>query len=84
MSYTFAAGTYTYTIAGFGNGDKLTFPAGVTPTVVNGSYADGSVTVQWASAGQLIQVVLTGLGDKDIQLNFISDFNTVFGAGTIN
>ena len=83
-SYVFAAGTYTYTIAGFGAGDKLTFPAGVAPTVLNTSFTDGNVTVQWALNGQVISVVLTGLSANDSSLNFVADFNTVFGAGTIN
>lgn len=83
VSYVFAAGNYTYTIAGFGVGDKLTFPAGATPTVLNSSWTDGIVNIQWSSAGQTISVVLTGLGAYDSSLNSISNFYTVFGVGTI-
>jgi len=84
VSYVFAAGTYTYTIAGFNTGDKLTFPAGATPTVFNNSWTDGNVNVLWAFSGQTITVTLTGQTANDSSLNSIADFNTVFGAGTIN
>lgn len=85
FTYTInAASSYTYTISGFAAGDKLVFPAGQTPTVNNISYADGSVTVQYALNGNTVAVVLTGITNaQDIALNFISDFNTLFGAGTI-
>lgn len=85
-TYEFATGTedYTYTITGFGAGDSLKFPVGATPTVSNQSYADGSVSVIYAASGKIITVVLPGqTTDNDKKLNFIVDFNTVFGAGTI-
>jgi hypothetical protein len=84
-TYTIAAGSsYTYTISGFGTGDKLVFPAGNTPTVNNISFTDGIVDVQYALNGNTVTVKLTGFTNaQDITLNFISDFNTVFGAGTI-
>ena len=82
-AYTFAPGTYTYTIAGFGTGDSLTFPAGVSPTVFNNSFTDGNITVQWALGGNVVSVVLTGQLANELTLNSVADFNTVFGTGTI-
>ncbi len=83
-TYTVTAGNYTYSIAGFGAGDKIDFPADNTPTVVNSSYTDGSVTLQYANAGVTTLVTLTGLSSaNDIAINSIADVNTVFGTGTI-
>jgi hypothetical protein len=84
VSYVFAAGTYTYTIAGFNTGDKLTFPAGTTPSVFNDSWIDGNVPITCSSSAGLITVTLTGQTANDSSLNSIAAFNTVFGAATIN
>ena len=84
MTYTLAMGNYAYSISGFGPGDKIVSPAGVTPTLENGSYTDGSVMIQAASAGQTVQITLTGLTSaQDLALNSVLDLNTVFGAGTL-
>jgi hypothetical protein len=83
--YTFAAGNYTYNIAGFGAGDVLTFPAGNGAGVNNMSFTDGVVELTWSSGGNTLTIQLTGISAaKDMLLNSSSDFNTVFGAGTFN
>lgn len=84
-TYTVTAGTnYTYNIAGFGAGDKLVFPAGNTPSVVNDDWADGIVDLTYASSGTVTTIHLTGLSTaNDGALNDLAGFNTVFGAGTI-
>lgn len=84
VTFNVAAGTYLYTITGFGTGDKIGFPAGNTPTVVNESFTDGSVIVQWAKSGNQVEIKLTGLtSTQDGSLNSVTDFNTLFGTGTI-
>ena len=83
-TYTFPAGVYDYSIAGFTAGDKLVFPAGsTTPTVKNISHFDGVVVIESSLNNQTITVTLTGQAANDSNLNNIADFNTVFGAGTI-
>ncbi len=82
-TFTFAEGNYTYTVDNFEAGDILDLPDSPSPTVVNSSYDDGSVDLQWAANGQVLTVTLTGLDDLDSQLNNIDDFNSVFGEGTI-
>lgn len=84
-TYTVAAGNYAYTISGgFAAGDKIGFPAGQVATVNNTSFTDGAVDLQWASNGQVVTISLTGLANAtDQSLNSVTDFNTVFGAGTI-
>jgi len=76
--------TYDYTITGFATGDKVFSPVGVTPTVVNNSFTDGNVTIQYASSGNVVRIILTGLtAAQDGQLYSASQFNVVFGAGTL-
>lgn len=84
-TYNITAGTnYTYTISGFGSGDKLVFPAGNTPSVVNDDWADGIVDLTYASNGTVTTIHLTGLsGTQDAALNDTTGFNTVFSIGTI-
>jgi len=83
-AYTFPAGVYNYSIAGFSAGDKLIFPAGsTTPTVKNTSWNDGVVVIESSLDNQTITVTLTGQAANDSNLNSIADINTVFGAGTI-
>ncbi len=80
-AYTFEAGNYDFTIAGFGAGDKLDFPDGQAATVSNTSFTDGIVDLSWALSGQVVSVQLTGLpAATDAALGFPSDFATVFGA----
>jgi Ca2+-binding RTX toxin-like protein len=84
-TYTVTAGTYTYTISGFGSGDKIDFPDGIVdPTVNNSSFTDGSIDIQWAPPGSVVTITLTGLtSTQDTSLFSVSDVNTLFGAGTI-
>jgi len=84
VTYTVANEVYTQEITGFAAGDILDFPATNDPTVVNNSYTDNAVDVQFAFGGTITTIHLTGLADGlDMQLNGVSEFNTVFGAGTI-
>ena len=84
-TYTVAAGNYAFTITGgFAAGDKIDFPNDVAASVNNSSFTDNSVELQYAFNGQVVSVTLTGLAaGLDQTLNSVTDFNTVFGAGTI-
>jgi len=85
VTYTVTAGNYTYTIAGFGVGDKIDFPADTDPTVLNSDFADGVVDILYETGGLSTTIKLTGLtATQDAALNFVpDDFTTLFGAGTI-
>lgn len=84
-TYNITAGTnYTYTISGFGSGDKLIFPAGQIPSVAQDTWNDGIVDLTYASNGTTTTIHLIGLTTaQDTSLNAVTDFNTVFGAGTL-
>jgi len=83
-TFHFAAGTYTYTIAGFNDGDVLDFPDGITPTVINTNFTDGNLTLQWANSGSVITANLTGiLTTADGGIYGVTSFNTAFGSGSI-
>ncbi len=84
-TFTVTAGNYAYTISGgFAAGDKIDFPAGADATVNNVSFVDNAVDLQWASNGNVVTISLTGLTTaQDQSLNSLTDFATVFGAGTI-
>ncbi|MDD5214961.1 MAG: FG-GAP-like repeat-containing protein [Methylococcales bacterium] len=80
----FAEGTYDYSISNFGAGDTLIFPNYQNPTLTNTNSTDGDVTVEWASAGSVMTVTLTGLTNaQDSAIFDIPSFNSVFGAGSI-
>jgi hypothetical protein len=82
--FNVAMGNYTYSISGFGTGDKIAGPTGVTGTLDNSSFSDGSVTLQYAQLGQVVQITLTGLTSaQDGALHSLLDLNTIFGSGTI-
>lgn len=83
-TYHFTAGTYTYTIAGFNDGDVLDLPTGITPTIINTSFSDTNLTVQWAYDGDVITINLTGIPSADDgNIYGVTSFNTAFGAGSI-
>jgi ABC-type proline/glycine betaine transport system substrate-binding protein len=78
---------YTYTISGFGAGDKLVFPLGTTATVWNADATDGMTIVQYAVAeGKIAKIALTGYTAQEdtTQLNSIEELNAKFGEGTIS
>ncbi|MDD2864526.1 MAG: type I secretion C-terminal target domain-containing protein, partial [Methylococcales bacterium] len=80
----FAEGTYDYSVSNFGAGDALIFPNYQNPTLTNTNSTDGDVTVEWASAGSVMTVTLTGLTNaQDSAIFDIPSFNSVFGAGSI-
>ena len=76
--------SYTYTIAGFGAGDKIVSPTGVTATIADqSSFSDGSVSLQYASGGNVVKITLTGLTNaQDAGILGITGLNSVFGQGT--
>lgn len=83
-TYTIAAGDYTYSIAGFGKGDKLVFPSTQTPTINNSNFTDGFVDVQWSFGGQTVVVRLTGLtNEQDVAIYSVRSFNEYFGAESL-
>ena len=94
-TFTFAAvanSPYTFTISGFGAGDKLVFPAfGGAPnalSLVNTSPAtDGIIIIQLVRnvGGDKfnIDVTLDGLSTQDPQISDVASFNLVFGANSI-
>jgi hypothetical protein len=67
VTFNVAAGSYSNTINNFVAGDSVVMPAGVQATVVNTSFTDGTVTLQWASGGQTVNIVLTGLTNAQDQ-----------------
>jgi hypothetical protein len=77
-TFNVAVGNYTNTITNFVVGDNVVFPAtGAAPTVVNPSFTDGTVTLQWANAGQTVQIILTGLTNaQDAAAGFTTGSNT--------
>jgi len=82
--YTIATGNYTYNISGFGASDVLNFPSASTASVTNTSNNDGLVDLTWSSGSNTMLVHLIGISaTNDAQLNSATDFNSVFGAGTI-
>jgi hypothetical protein len=58
-------------------GDNVVMPTGAQATVVNPSFTDGTVTLQWASSGQTVQIILTGLTNaQDAAAAFAAGSNT--------
>jgi hypothetical protein len=86
-TYNIAPGSYTYTITGFGPGDKFVPFAGAAVSVVPDSNdTDGIQSIQFADAGSgtTATITLVGLtGAQDAGLFNQGSINTVFGAGTI-
>ena len=77
-------GTYFYEIAAFGPGDRITGPAGMVASLDNASFDDGRIDLWFASTGNIVTIVLTGLSATvDLALFGPNSLNTVFGAGTI-
>jgi hypothetical protein len=81
LTFLFNPGNINYTISGFSAGDVLDFPEGGTATVINKSFTDSAIDVQWAANGNVIVVALTGLSsDSAVGLQ---SFNNAFGQGSI-
>jgi len=74
--------SYTYTIAGFGAGDKIVSPSGAAATIDNSSFTDGTFSLQYASGGNVVKITLTGLTSAQDLIFGVNDLNTIFGAGT--
>ncbi|QTR44950.1 hypothetical protein J9253_13115 [Thiothrix litoralis] len=79
---------FTYTIDGFGAGDKIDFEDGfiVPASITNVDFADGLVQISAADAsGNIATIVLTGVAAENGS-TFIVDattFNNTFGAGSL-
>jgi hypothetical protein len=86
-TYNIAVGSYTYSIAGFGSGDKLAMFAGAAVSVTPDSNDTDGIQILTAAdavSGQTVTITLTGLtGEQDAGLFNYNSINTVFGAGTI-
>lgn len=84
IKFFVAAGDYTYNIANFGTGDKIDFPAGNVPTVINSSNTDNAVDLQYANDGKIAVLHLTGLTTaQDAAIYSVNSFNTAFGANSL-
>jgi len=84
VTFNFTAGTYIYAISNFNDGDVLNFPDGNTATIINESFTDGNVTVQWANDGNVIIVNLSNIPIADDAILYGTDsFQTAFGTGSI-
>jgi hypothetical protein len=84
VKFFVAAGDYTYNIANFGTGDKIDFPAGNVPTVINSSNTDNAVHLQYANDGKITLLHLTGLTTaQDVAIYSVNSFNTAFGANSL-
>lgn len=84
VTFDFTAGTYSYAITNFNDGDILHFPVGNNPTIINTSFTDGNVTVQWAYLGSVITVNLSNIPISDDPSIFgTTSFQTAFGTGSI-
>jgi len=83
-TYNFTAGTYAYTITGFNDGDVLNFPDTNTPTIINTSFSDTALIVQWAYDGRVITVNLSGIPTADdANIYGTTSFKTAFGTSSI-
>lgn len=84
VTFDFSAGTYAYDITNFNDGDVLNFPNGNTATIINESFTDENVTVQWAYLGSVITVNLSNIPISNDPSIFGTDsFQTAFGTGSI-
>jgi len=84
VTFNFTAGTYTYAIANFNDGDVLNFPDGNNPTIINTDFTDGNLTVQWAYDGNVIMVNLSNIPTADDAYIYgTTSFRTAFGASSI-
>jgi Tol biopolymer transport system component len=86
-TFNIASGTYNATINGFAAGDKLSFFAGASITVVpDTNQTDGiqQLTAIDAGTSATTTITLTGLTEtQDTGVFNVASFNTIFGAETI-
>ncbi|NBY54965.1 MAG: hypothetical protein EBQ48_06310, partial [Betaproteobacteria bacterium] len=76
--------SYIYSITGFGIGDRIISP-GAAPVAISDqtSFVDGVVSLQYATGGHIVKVVLTGLSvAQDSAIFGVSDLDKVFGPGS--
>ncbi|SER07207.1 hypothetical protein [Giesbergeria anulus] len=78
-------GEYNYTIQNFAAGDKLIFPAANLATVINESFTDGQLVVNYAFAGQMATITLVGVPDSlDSNIFGPTSFKSAFGSDALN
>ena len=76
--------SYAYTVNGFGTGDRIVGPAGLSPSLTNANLGDGRVDIEYSAPGKSVTITLTGLlPAQDALLFGAADLNSAFGAGTI-
>lgn len=84
INFVVKAGNYTYNIANFGTDDKIDFPTGTPPTVINSNYTDNAVDLQYAANGNVTRLHLTNLTPaQDAAINSVASFNAQFGARSV-
>ena len=84
FEYMLAMGNYGYQVSGFGSGDRIFGPTGVSGTLSNTDSGDGTATIQYISGSQTVNITMTGLTTtQDGALHLMNDLNTVFGIGTL-
>jgi hypothetical protein len=88
VTFNISAGSsYDYTIDGFATGDKLSFPTGGSLALINDSFKDGNVVIEYVSAANnVVDITLTGLTSIQESALWNSDaglLNTLFVAGTV-
>jgi hypothetical protein len=78
--------SFQYRVKGFKSGDRIVSQLSVPGSISNQeSFADGSLSLQCASGGNIVKITLTGLtAAQDRAVFGPSDLNTVFGAGTVS
>ena len=88
VTFNISAGSsYAYTIDGFATGDKLSFPTGGSLALINDSFKDGNVVVEYvSSANNVVDITLTGLTSAQESALWNADaglLNQLFVAGTV-
>ena len=85
--FNFASGNYTATIAGFNNGDKLTFFSGASVSMLsdaNNADKTQQFQIDDPATNSTAIITLTGLTDaQDAALFTKASFDLVFGTGTL-
>ena len=85
--FNIASGNYTATIAGFNNGDKLTFFSGASVSMLsdaNNADKTQQFQIEDPATGNTAIITLTGLTDaQDAALFTKASFDLVFGTGTL-
>jgi hypothetical protein len=89
VAYTINEGSYSATIANFAAGDSILFqsktaiPASIS--IDNSSFVDNSILIRGTFGSSSVELTLTNLTSaQDSEISFKSNFNNVFGAGSLD